>query len=60
MTYIHRSITIFALIDDVWEYLIEADKIAEWLMPNTFVAQEGHQFTMDCPPGYRFRRPGAL
>lgn len=51
MTYIHRSITIFALIDDVWEYLIEADKIAEWLMPNTFVAQEGHQFTMDCPPG---------
>ena len=51
MTYIHRSITILALIDDVWEYLTETDKIAEWLMPNTFVAQEGHHFTMDCPPG---------
>lgn len=51
MAHIHRSITIGALIDDVWAYLTESDKIAEWLMPNTFSAQKGHEFTMDCPPG---------
>ncbi|WP_136658178.1 SRPBCC domain-containing protein [Nitratireductor sp. XY-223] len=51
MAHIHRSITIAALIDDVWAYLTESDKIAQWLMPNTFVAKPGHAFTMDCPPG---------
>lgn len=51
MAHIHRSITIVALIDDVWAYLTESDKIAQWLMPNTFQARQGHTFTMDCPPG---------
>jgi uncharacterized protein YndB with AHSA1/START domain len=51
MAHIHRSITIVALIDDVWAFLTESDKIAQWLMPNTFEAEQGHAFTMDCPPG---------
>ncbi|WP_421724309.1 SRPBCC family protein [Bauldia sp.] len=48
---IHRTITIAAPIDRVWAYLTERDKIAAWLMPNTFVPETGRRFTMDCPPG---------
>lgn len=51
MAHIHRSVTIMAMIDDVWAFLTESDKIAQWLMPNSFEARRGHQFTMDCPPG---------
>lgn len=51
MDAIRRSITIQAPIDRVWAYLTERDKIAAWLMPNTFAPVAGRHFTMDCPPG---------
>ncbi|MCP4305606.1 MAG: SRPBCC domain-containing protein [bacterium] len=51
MDAIRRSITIQAPIDRVWAYLTESDKIAAWLMPNTFSPVAGRSFTMDCPPG---------
>jgi uncharacterized protein YndB with AHSA1/START domain len=51
MSDIRRSLVIDAPIDSVWAYLTQSDKIAQWLMPNTFEAREGHVFTMDCPPG---------
>jgi uncharacterized protein YndB with AHSA1/START domain len=51
MNDIVRTLKIDAAIADIWPYLIESDKISQWLMPNTFEAEEGHTFTMDCPPG---------
>lgn len=51
MDAIQRSITIGAPIERVWACLTETDKIAAWLMPNTFAAEAGRAFTMDCPPG---------
>jgi uncharacterized protein YndB with AHSA1/START domain len=51
MDTIRRSIIIDAPIDRVWAFLTETDKIAAWLMPNTFQPEAGAHFTMDCPPG---------
>ena len=51
MTHIHESVQIAASIEEVWAYFTQSDKIAEWLMPNTFQAGLGETFTMDCPPG---------
>ena len=51
MTYIVRSMQIEAQIGDVWSYLTQPEKIAQWLMTNTFSAEVNHKFTMDCPPG---------
>ena len=51
MSDIRRSVDFKAPIERVWAFLTEREKIAEWLMPNTFAAVEGHRFTMDCPPG---------
>ncbi|MEP3279151.1 MAG: SRPBCC domain-containing protein [Stappiaceae bacterium] len=51
MNHILRSTQIKAPIEDVWSYLTVPEKIAQWLMPNTFSAEPGHRFTMDCPPG---------
>ncbi|MFO0619666.1 MAG: SRPBCC domain-containing protein [Polyangiaceae bacterium] len=38
----------------VWRALTERDVLAEWLMPNDFVAEVGHRFTMrtDPAPGF--------
>ena len=51
MSDIRRSIEFDASVETTWAYLTESDKIAQWLMPNTFQAVLGHRFTMDCPPG---------
>jgi uncharacterized protein YndB with AHSA1/START domain len=51
MNDIVRSIEIQSDIDRVWSFLTTPDKIAQWLMPNTFVPRVGSEFTMDCPPG---------
>lgn len=51
MDAIRRSITIDAPIDLVWVHLTQSDRIAAWLMPNTFEPEAGARFTMDCPPG---------
>ena len=51
MNEIRKSTTYSAPIGRVWSYLTEPDKIAKWLMPNTFQPVLGHEFTMDCPPG---------
>jgi uncharacterized protein YndB with AHSA1/START domain len=51
MNDIRRSVAIDAPIDDVWAYLTQSDKLAQWLMPNTIEPRLGHVFTMDCPPG---------
>ena len=51
MAHILRSITIDADIGDVWDFLTDSAKIAQWLMPNTFQPRLHHEFTMDCPPG---------
>ena len=45
-----RSININAKLADVWPYFTDSQKIADWLMPNTFEALQGSKFTMDCPP----------
>jgi uncharacterized protein YndB with AHSA1/START domain len=34
----------------VWEALTDPDRIAVWLMPNDFVAEVGHRFTLDTGP----------
>lgn len=31
----------------VWEALTDSDRMAVWLMPNDFVLQVGHRFTLD-------------
>lgn len=51
MSDIRRSVDFDAPIERVWAFLTEPEKIAQWLMPNTFSAVAGHAFTMDCPPG---------
>ena len=43
-----QSVVINAAIADVWTYFTEREKIAAWLMPNTFVPNVGHEFTMLC------------
>jgi uncharacterized protein YndB with AHSA1/START domain len=50
VSHIIRSVEINADIDEVWGFLTESDKIAMWLMPNTFEAVADQYFTMDCPP----------
>lgn len=39
--------------EEVWRALTDSALIAEWLMPNDFVAKVGHRFTMHTQP-----RPG--
>ena len=51
MADIRRTIEFKAPIDRVWSYLTTSDKIARWMMPNTFEAVHGREFTMECPPG---------
>jgi uncharacterized protein YndB with AHSA1/START domain len=51
MTDIRRTINFKASIGRVCAYLTESDKIARWLMPNSFQLIDGHVFTMDRPPG---------
>ena len=51
MAAIQRTIDINAPIGRVWSLLTERDNIASWLMPNTFEAKLGGDFTMDCQPG---------
>jgi len=51
MNAIVRSVDINSGIEKVWAFITQADKIAQWLMPNTFVGAVGTKFTMDCPPG---------
>ena len=50
MSDIRRSLLLEAPIELVWSYLTESDKLAEWLMPNTFQPIAGHDFTMRCAP----------
>lgn len=47
---IRKSIQIDAPPERVWPHLTEPDRIAGWLMPNTFRAEVGAEFTMRCPP----------
>ena len=51
MADIRRTIEFRAPIELVWTYLTDSDKIAQWMMPNTFLPVDGRAFTMDCPPG---------
>ena len=34
-------------VEAVWEALTRADHLAEWLMPNDFLLEQGHRFTFD-------------
>lgn len=36
----------------VWRAITTAEALAEWLMPNDFVAQVGHRFTFRTKPQY--------
>lgn len=51
MADIKRTVEFKAPIDRVWDYLTDSDKIAQWMMPNSFQPVDGRVFTMDCPPG---------
>ena len=51
MSPIRKSVEFAAPIGRVWAWLTESEKINAWLMPNTFRAEVGARFTMDCPPG---------
>ena len=48
---IRQSVSFNAPIERVWNFLTDSELIAKWLMPNTFQAELGHVFSMDCPPG---------
>ncbi len=48
---IRQSVSFKAPIERVWAALTDTEIIAKWLMPNTFQAELGHVFSMDCPPG---------
>lgn len=37
-------------VEKVWEALTNADRLADWLMPNDFVPEPGHRFTLDTGP----------
>lgn len=51
MSAIRKSVAFAAPIGRVWAWLTDSEKIARWLMPNTFRSEIGARFTMDCPPG---------
>ncbi len=51
MNEIRKSVTFAAPIARVWLWLTDSEKLARWLMPNTFRPAVGARFTMDCPPG---------
>lgn len=38
----------------VWDALTDANKLAQWLMPNDFVAEVGHRFTFQTKPAPGF------
>ena len=48
---IRQSVSFKAPIERVWVFITDSELIAKWLMPNTFQAELGHVFSMDCPPG---------
>ncbi len=48
---IRQSVSFKAPIERVWAALTDTEIIAKWLMTNTFQAELGHVFSMDCPPG---------
>jgi uncharacterized protein YndB with AHSA1/START domain len=45
---IRKEIVIDAPPEKVWEHITDPAKIAGWLMPNTFAAKVGQDYTMDC------------
>lgn len=48
---IEQKIVIDAPIEQVWENVSAAEKIATWFMPNDFQAKEGHVFHLQSPFG---------
>lgn len=44
----------------VWEYLTDATLLGQWLMPNDFKAEVGHQFTFNALPRPRFGFDGKI
>lgn len=45
---IKKEIIINAPLETVWDYLIDRDKIAAWLMENNFEPKVGREFTFYC------------
>ena len=48
MKIIRKEILIDAPAAQVWDHITDPAKIAGWLMPNTFQAQVGRNYSMDC------------
>lgn len=47
---IHKEIQISQPREDVWRALTESAALAEWMFPNDFAPQVGHQFSFRVPP----------
>jgi uncharacterized protein YndB with AHSA1/START domain len=47
---IRREILIPQLREQVWQALTDNTLLAEWMFPNDFAPQVGHQFTFRVPP----------
>jgi uncharacterized protein YndB with AHSA1/START domain len=45
-------------VEAVWEYLTQAELLAQWLMPNDFELKPGHEFQFTSKPKPQFNSDG--
>jgi len=46
---INREIIFPQTCEEVWRALTDSESLTEWMFPNNFVAQVGHQFAFEVP-----------
>ncbi|GEK34564.1 SRPBCC family protein [Kurthia sibirica] len=46
-----ETVYLKATASEIWPYLATPEGLNKWFMPNDFIAQEGHEFTLQSPFG---------